>query len=88
VFITLAYHPFGDLQQYLQAPLPEVEVGQITEQLLEGLKHMHDNGFAHRDLKPKVKLKLPNLLVNMRQHSRFTERSSGLERSQLESSDN
>jgi serine/threonine protein kinase len=54
VYITLAYHPLGDLQQYLVAPIPEVEAKHITDQLLEGLKHMHDNGFAHRDLKPKV----------------------------------
>jgi serine/threonine protein kinase len=54
VFITLAYHPFGDLSQYLTAPLPEVEAKQIAEQLLEGVKHMHDSGFAHRDLKPKA----------------------------------
>jgi len=52
----MAYHPFGDLQQYLSHPLPEAEAAHITEQLLEGLRHMHDNGFAHRDLKPKVRL--------------------------------
>lgn len=56
MFITLAYHPYGDLQQYLLGPLSEPETKHITEQLLEGLKHMHDNGFTHRDLKPKVSL--------------------------------
>ncbi|KAL2130346.1 hypothetical protein VTI74DRAFT_6572 [Chaetomium olivicolor] len=53
VFITMAYCPLGDLQQYLSRPVPEAEAGQITYQLLEGLGHMHDNGFAHHDLKPK-----------------------------------
>ena len=56
VFITLAYHPHGDLQQYLLEPLSELQTKIITDQLLEGLKHMHDNGFVHRDLKPKVNL--------------------------------
>jgi len=50
----MTYHPLGDLQQYLSYPLPEAEAGRIAEQVLEGLRHMHDNGFAHRDLKPKV----------------------------------
>ena len=50
----MLYHPLGDLQQYLWRPLPEPEARCIAEQVLEGLRHMHKNGFAHRDLKPKV----------------------------------
>lgn len=34
--------------------IPEEEVKEITSQILEGLKIMHAEGFAHRDLKPKV----------------------------------
>ncbi|KAF2494767.1 calcium/calmodulin-dependent protein kinase type 1B, partial [Lophium mytilinum] len=39
-------------QGYLAKPLPELEVQQITFQILEGIAFMHENGFAHRDLKP------------------------------------
>jgi serine/threonine protein kinase len=56
VFIAMEYFPLGDLQNYLSLPLPENEVKQITSQVLEGLTFMHDNGFAHRDLKPTVSL--------------------------------
>ncbi|KAF4173939.1 hypothetical protein CNMCM8694_008423 [Aspergillus lentulus] len=37
--------------------IPETEARTITVQLLEGLRLMHDEGFAHRDLKP------PNIFV-------------------------
>ena len=52
----MEYFQHGDLQDYLSGapPLPEVEAQQITSQILEGLSFMHDNGFAHRDLKPRV----------------------------------
>jgi serine/threonine protein kinase len=56
VFITMEYFPLGDLQNYLSSPLPETDVQQITSQILEGLLFMHDNAFAHRDLKPTVSL--------------------------------
>jgi len=48
---------YGDLEQYLKAPVPEKEACLITSQVVEGLKYMHGSGFAHRDLKPA------NLLV-------------------------
>lgn len=50
----MEYIRHGDLQQYLTQPLAETEAKQIVCQILEGLECMHDNGFAHRDLKPKV----------------------------------
>jgi len=59
VFIAMEYFPFGGLQNYLSSPLPEKDTQQITSQVLEGLSFMHDNGFAHRDLKPNVSLFLP-----------------------------
>ncbi len=54
VFIFMVYLQLGDLQSHLAAPLEEVEASGITKQLLEGLVFMHDNGFAHRDMKPAV----------------------------------
>lgn len=52
----MEYLPDGDLQKYLSSPLLENEGQLIVSQILEGLSFMHDNGFAHRDLKPAVRL--------------------------------
>ena len=59
VFIAMEYFPHRDLQNYLLSPIPEEEVQEIASQVLEGLAFMHDNGFAHRDLKPTVSISLP-----------------------------
>ena len=59
VFIAMEYFPHGDLQNYLLSSIPEGEVQEIASQVLEGLAFMHDNGFAHRDLKPTVSISLP-----------------------------
>jgi serine/threonine protein kinase len=56
IFIAMEYFCYGDLQNYLSAPISEGEVQEITFQVLEGLLFMHDNGFAHRDLKPNVSI--------------------------------
>ncbi|GJC97242.1 calcium/calmodulin-dependent protein kinase type 1B [Colletotrichum higginsianum] len=50
----MEYVPNGDLQKYLANPIPEDEAKVIACQLAEGLRHMHHNGFTHRDLKPGV----------------------------------
>jgi len=50
----------GDLETYMRAPFNEIETRNITCQVLDGLKHMHSNGFAHRDLKPKVRSTTPS----------------------------
>lgn len=47
----------GDLRAYLYGQgnrVPEDDAQQISSQLLAGLKFMHEEGFAHRDLKPAV----------------------------------
>ena len=59
VFISMEYLRLGDLERYLESPLPESEASTITHQLLEGLVFMHDNKFAHRDLKPRVRSPQP-----------------------------
>lgn len=53
----MEYCPHGDLSTCLKTSdcLPELEVQQITFQILEGLSFLHDNGFTHRDLKPGVR---------------------------------
>jgi calcium/calmodulin-dependent protein kinase I len=52
----MEYLGLGDLQQcVLKLPsLTEHDASIIAAQSLEGLHFMHDNGFAHRDMKPKV----------------------------------
>jgi serine/threonine protein kinase len=50
----MEYLPLGDLHKYIDTTLDENEARVITKQLLGGLAHMHDNNFAHRDLKPQV----------------------------------
>jgi serine/threonine protein kinase len=53
----MEYVEQGDLFTYLKVskqPLPEKEVAEIMYQILVGLDMMHENKFAHRDLKPQV----------------------------------
>nr|OQO26535.1 hypothetical protein B0A51_08782 [Rachicladosporium sp. CCFEE 5018] len=47
----------GDLDNHMRSPFAEAEVQLIIRQVLDGLVHMHGQGYAHRDLKPA------NLLV-------------------------
>lgn len=59
--LSLGYLELGDLQDYLlgqSQPLPEFEAQCIMSQILEGLDLMHENGYAHRDLKPNVSCKI------------------------------
>lgn len=57
----MEYLEIGDLFTYLykRPALPEDEAKDITYQILDGLNMMHENGFAHRDLKPNVSSLVP-----------------------------
>jgi len=44
----------GDLTKHIGTPLPQETVQNISKQILEGLRVMHQQGIAHRDLKPAV----------------------------------
>lgn len=56
ICIAMEYFPLGDLNDHLATSpqLPEIEAREVVFQLLEGLNFLHENGFAHRDLKPSV----------------------------------
>jgi serine/threonine protein kinase len=55
LFIAMEYATAGDLQRYIDRRFSEREVILITSQVLDGLQYMHEEGFAHRDLKPAVR---------------------------------
>ena len=50
----MEYLEKGDLTKHIGTPLPPETVRNVSEQILQGLKVMHQQGIAHRDLKPAV----------------------------------
>ena len=56
LYISMEYCAFGDLQDYVSkhGQLSEVDTQEIVAQVAQGLVFMHQEGFTHRDLKPKV----------------------------------
>jgi len=63
VYLAMEYVPHGDLEDNIPPkgePINELEIREIASQILRGLEIMHKEGFAHRDLKPKVRYFKPN----------------------------
>ena len=56
----MEYFPEGDLYIYVRdhPRLTEEECSHITSQVLSGVAIMHEEGFAHRDIKPQVSLRM------------------------------
>jgi serine/threonine protein kinase len=56
LYIAMEYCPCGDLKNHLamNGAVGEADAQVIVSQILKGLAHMHEENFAHRDLKPAV----------------------------------
>ncbi|KAH8702842.1 kinase-like domain-containing protein, partial [Phaeosphaeriaceae sp. PMI808] len=52
LFLSMEYFELGDLERHLTEPLTEDEVKDITTDVLNGLRIIHGENFAHRDVKP------------------------------------
>ena len=46
----------GDLSHYIEQGLEDSEAREIAENILNGLRVMHFEGFTHRDIKPQVSI--------------------------------
>ena len=60
VHIAMEYISHGHLRHYMEVERSEDEAKAVTRQLLEGLFVIHQEGFAHRDLKPEVRPSPPS----------------------------
>ncbi|KAH8808741.1 kinase-like domain-containing protein [Xylogone sp. PMI_703] len=53
LFLAMEYFPLGDLGVHIGSGMEEDTVKTICAQVLRGLIVMHQQGYAHRDLKPQ-----------------------------------
>lgn len=55
IFLAMEYIQYGDLSEYMKdQQTARAEAGEVTRQILEGLKILHGEAICHRDLKPQV----------------------------------
>jgi serine/threonine protein kinase len=52
LYLSMEYFELGDLRKYIKESITENDVKDITTDVLTGLSMMHNENFAHRDLKP------------------------------------
>ncbi|PUU73753.1 kinase-like domain-containing protein, partial [Tuber borchii] len=52
LYIEIDFFQEGDLAQHIDRPLPQATVQNISKKVLEGLRVMHQERIAHRDLEP------------------------------------
>ena len=56
-YLAMEYFPHGTLLDYFRAspvPVPEPDAILMVTQILEGVSIIHENNYAHLDLKPSV----------------------------------
>jgi mitogen-activated protein kinase kinase kinase ANP1 len=53
IYMVMEYAAYGSLRQFYQrhGPLTEGEATYCLQQVLQGLRYLHSQGFAHRDVK-------------------------------------
>jgi len=72
LYIAMEYLKEGDLTKHVGTPLPQETVQDISRQILEGLKVMHQEGITHRDIKPAVLSPPPNTWLTTSYHRILT----------------
>ena len=55
----MEYLSRGDLSLYVEKGLEDLDAKEITGDILNGLRVMHEAGHAHRDIKPQVRMMCP-----------------------------
>lgn len=56
ISVAMRYLIHGDLSRYAKIGILEIDISDIIRDVLRGLEVMHQEGFTHRDIKPRVGL--------------------------------
>ncbi|KAH0867116.1 hypothetical protein HID58_074138 [Brassica napus] len=62
IFECMDHNLYQIMKEREQRPFSEGEIRSFMSQMLQGLSHMHKNGYFHRDLKPENLLVTNNIL--------------------------